>query len=210
MLGMTCSIVMRSRPLPAAWAARQKSRAQICRAEARASRAKTGMMKMPMAVTAVAWPGPKMLVTMMAVMSAGKAKMTSAPRMATSSKRPRSAAAQEPRATPASRPSSTARKAVVREVQVPAISMERTSRPKGSVPSRPAASGGFSRSAIWMRVGLSGVQIRERRAIRTKAPVMAPPVTSAGGQRRAARRADGRCGGLIAHALALSRGSSSR
>ncbi len=99
---------------------------------------------------------------------------------------------------------------MVREVQVPAISMERTSRPKGSVPRRPAASGGFSRSAIWMRVGLSGVQTRERSGDQDEGAGDGAAGDERGGPAARGAQGEGRCGGLLAHALALSRGSSSR
>ena len=64
-------------PLPAARAARMNSRGQIASAPARATRAKTGMLKMPMAMMALIAPGPKMAVIMIADSRAGKAKTRS-------------------------------------------------------------------------------------------------------------------------------------
>ena len=59
-------------PLPAARAARMNSRGHSASAPARATRAKTGMLKMPMAMMALIAPGPKIAVIMIAESSAGK------------------------------------------------------------------------------------------------------------------------------------------
>ncbi len=72
MLGRLCSIVISAWPLPAARAARMNSRGHIARAPARATRAKTGMLKMPMAMMALTAPGPKIAVIMMADSRAGR------------------------------------------------------------------------------------------------------------------------------------------
>jgi hypothetical protein len=58
MLGSTWSSVMASGPLPAARAAVTKSRCQILKPELRVMRAKTGMLKMPMATMLNIKPGP--------------------------------------------------------------------------------------------------------------------------------------------------------
>ena len=58
MLGSTWSSVMRSGPLPAARAASTYSRDQTAFAAPRVMRAKTGMLKMPIATMLVTRPGP--------------------------------------------------------------------------------------------------------------------------------------------------------
>jgi hypothetical protein len=57
-LGSTWSRVMRQRPLPAARAAKMKSRDHTVIAAPREIRANTGMLKMPMAVMLTTRPGP--------------------------------------------------------------------------------------------------------------------------------------------------------
>ena len=57
------------------------SRGQRVSAPARVRRAKTGTLKMPMAMIAFSAEGPKTAVIMMAMSSAGKAKTRSLPRM---------------------------------------------------------------------------------------------------------------------------------
>ena len=80
-----CSTEMRAAPLPATRAARMNSRGQRVSAPARVTRAKTGTLKMPMAMIAFSAEGPKTAVIMMAMRSAGKAKTRSLPRRMTSS-----------------------------------------------------------------------------------------------------------------------------
>ena len=58
MLGSTWSTVMRHGPLPAARAAVTYSRAHTALALPRAMRAKTGMLKMPIATMLITSPGP--------------------------------------------------------------------------------------------------------------------------------------------------------
>ena len=58
MFGSTCSIVMRHAPLPQARAASTNSRVQMLLADARAMRANSGMLKMPIATIEVTSPGP--------------------------------------------------------------------------------------------------------------------------------------------------------
>ena len=81
-------------PLPAARAARMNSRGQSASAPARATRANTGMLKMPMAMMALTAPGPKIAVIMIADSRAGKAKTRSLRRISASSSQPPRAAAQ--------------------------------------------------------------------------------------------------------------------
>ena len=96
-----CSTEMRAAPLPAIRAASTKSRVQRLSAAPRVSRAKTGTLKMPMAMMAFSADGPKTAVIMMAIRSDGKAKTRSLPRMMTSSRsEPRRAAAARPSGTP--------------------------------------------------------------------------------------------------------------
>ena len=85
MLGRICSTVISALPLPAARAARMNSRGQMASAPARATRAKTGMLKMPMAMIALTAPGPKIAVIMIADSRAGKAKTISLKRISASS-----------------------------------------------------------------------------------------------------------------------------
>ena len=150
MLGSTCSKVMRMRSLPAARAASTNSRAQMALAEPRARRAKTGTLKMPMAMIEVTAPGPKMAVIMMAERMAGKAKVKSLSRITISSTQPRMAEASRPKATPASTPMPTATKPTSSEFCAPTRIIESTSRPKWSVPSRWPNEGVLSLSVTTM------------------------------------------------------------
>ena len=75
--------------------------------------------------------GPRIAVIRIAMMSAGKAKMMSLPRITmSSSTEPRRAAARSPRGTPATIPIPTATTATAIEVRAPTISIDRMSRPK--------------------------------------------------------------------------------
>ena len=148
-MGRICSAEMRARPLPATSAARMKSSVQSDSAPPRVTRAKTGMLKMPMAMIALVAEGPKTAVMRIAITSEGKAKIRSLPRITTSSTRPpRLAAASRPSGTPSPTPIPTATRATAIEVRAPAISIDAMSRPKWSVPSQCAAEGGFSLSAM--------------------------------------------------------------
>ena len=152
--------------MPATRAARMKSRVQSDSAAPRVSRAKTGTLKMPMAMIAFSAEGPKTAVIMMAMSSAGKAKTRSLPRMITSSSsEPRRAAAASPSGTPSPMPIPTATSATAIETRAPTMIIEKTSRPKWSVPSQCAAEGGCSRAGDVERR-------RRRRASRrtTRAP----------------------------------------
>ena len=68
-------------------------RPSTCSAAPRVSRAKTGMLKIPMAMMALMAPGPSSAVIMIADRIAGNAKVKSASRMTRSSTKPRLAAA---------------------------------------------------------------------------------------------------------------------
>ena len=115
-----CSTEMRAAPLPATRAARMKSRVQSDSAAPRVSRAKTGTLKMPIAMMAFTAEGPKTAVIMMAISSAGKAKTRSLPRMMTSSSSvPRRAAAASPSGTPSPMPMPTATSATAIETRAP-------------------------------------------------------------------------------------------
>ena len=113
------------------------SRAQICKAAPSVSRAKTGTMKVAMAMMAVKRPVPMKAPSIMADRMGGTAKMISQMRMTTVSVKPRSAATVTPIAVPIKAPMATAAMAVESEFHAPAISMESTSRPKWSVPRPP-------------------------------------------------------------------------
>ncbi len=142
MLGSTCSSVMRQGPLPHARAASTYSRAQTALAEARATRAKVGMLKMPMAMIEFTTPAPQTAVSMMAERIAGNANVKSARRITASSTQPRRAAASSPSAVPAVSPMPTAITPTRIELRAPTSSSEATSRPYASVPSQCAAPGG--------------------------------------------------------------------
>ena len=148
MLGSTCSTVTRAWPLPATRAARMNSRCQTESAAPRARRAKTGTLKMPMAMIELTAPGPSRAVIMTAVSSAGKAKAKSEKRITASLTQPPRAAARAPRGTPKPRPMPTATRATTMELTAPAMIIERMSRPKWSVPSQCPAEGGRSLPAM--------------------------------------------------------------
>ena len=122
------------------------SRFQTLSAAPRESRAKTGMLKMPMATIALSAPGPKTAVMRIAMTSEGKAKIRSLPRMISSSGQlPRRAAAARPSGTPSPAPIPTATKATEIEVRAPTMIIVSMSRPKWSVPSQCRALGAISR-----------------------------------------------------------------
>jgi hypothetical protein len=106
------------------------SRGHSASAPPRATRAKTGMLKMPMAMMALSAPGPKIAVIITADSRAGKAKTMSEARISTSSATPRFAAAQQPSGTPTAMPMPTAISATAMELRLPTMIMERMSRPK--------------------------------------------------------------------------------
>ncbi len=137
-------------PLPAARDARMKSRLQHLQGAPRASRAKTGMLKMPMAMMALTAPGPSHAVIMIADSTAGKAKVKSASRITASSISPPRAAASRPSATPSDRPMPTATKPTAKELRDPTINIDSTSRPNWSVPSQCRAEGGCRRATMSM------------------------------------------------------------
>ena len=113
-----CSTEIRAAPLPATRAASTKSRVHSASAAPRVTRAKTGTLKMPMAMMALTADGPKTAVIMMAMSSAGKAKTRSFARMiASSSSDPRRAAARSPSGTPTPMPIPTATSATAIETR---------------------------------------------------------------------------------------------
>src|SRR5690348_6011175 len=75
--GNTCSMVMLKFPLPDARAASTNSLAQIALADARVTRTKVGIWKMPMAAIEVTIPGPATAASMIAERMAGNAKVKS-------------------------------------------------------------------------------------------------------------------------------------
>ncbi len=139
--------------LPAARAARMNSRCQMPSAAPRVSRAKTGTLKMPIASIALAAPGPASAVIITAVSSAGKAKARSVARITSSSIQPPRAAASAPIGTPKPTPTATAITATAIELCAPAITIDSTSRPNGSVPSGCASEGGASLWTMSIAVG---------------------------------------------------------
>ena len=143
-LGSTCSNVMRPLPLPQARAAKMYSRDHTALAEARVTRAKVGMLKMPMAMMELTMPAPNTAVIMIAERMAGKAKVKSDSRMMSSSTHPRLAAASKPSAVPMVNPMPTAITPTKIELRAPTSNSEETSRPKASVPSQCCRVGGCS------------------------------------------------------------------
>ncbi len=177
MLGSTCSSVIRAVPLPAMRAAMMYSRAQICIAAPRVTRAKTGIMKNPMATMAVSAPGPSSAPSMIADRIGGRANSASQIRISTASS-VWFAAAATPASVPSTAPTATAAKAVVSELKAPRISIEATSRPSWSVPSNPETSGPLSFCRMRIRVGSAGVQTREVSAMAMRRAVRMPPTRS--------------------------------
>jgi hypothetical protein len=124
-----------------------KSRDHTALADTRVTRAKVGMLKIPIAMIELTMPAPNTAVIMMADKMAGKANVKSASRMMASSTQPRRAEASSPRATPAPMPMPTAITPTSSELRAPASSSDATSRPKASVPSQCRAVGGCSLAA---------------------------------------------------------------
>ncbi|MNL10533.1 hypothetical protein D3C87_1313350 [compost metagenome] len=122
--------VIRARFWPMLVAAVTYSRDHICSAAPSVSRAKTGTMKVAMAMMAVKRPVPMKAPSIMADRIGGTAKMISQTRMTTVSVKPRSAATATPMAVPIDAPMATAAMEVDSEFHAPAISMDNTSRPK--------------------------------------------------------------------------------
>ena len=130
-LGRICSKLIRAADFPATRAARMNSRSQSDSAAPRVMRAKTGMLKMPMAMIALTAPAPKTAVIRIAITSDGKAKIRSLPRMISSSSHdPLRAAAARPSGTPSDMPIPTATRATAMDVRAPTMIMLKMSRPK--------------------------------------------------------------------------------
>ena len=146
--GSTWRRVICNGPSPQARAASTNSRDQTALADARVTRAKLGMLKMPMAMIELTMPAPNTAVIMMADRMAGNANVKSARRMMTSSTQPRLAAASKPRLTPASKPMLTAITPTKMELRAPTSSSDATSRPNGSVPSQCRRLGACSFAAM--------------------------------------------------------------
>jgi hypothetical protein len=139
-------------------------------------RANTGMLKMPMAATEVTSPGPWIAVSMMAVSSAGNAKVKSAARISSSSTQPRRAAASSPAATPTPRPMPTAMRPTAMALREPTISSETMSRPRLSVPSQWLALGKSSLFGTSISVAACGVHSSESAAVASSSITSTPPM----------------------------------
>ena len=166
--------------MPATRAARMNSRVQTAFAEARVTRAKTGTLKMPMAMIELTMPGPKSAVSMMAESTAGKAKVKSESRITTSSTQPLRAAASVPSAVPTTRPIATAITPTRIEFLAPAMISESTSRPSASVPNQCWPEG---------RASLCGMSMLGRRDRASRRARARPATSEPGG--RAPRRPRG-------------------
>ena len=178
-LGSICWIEMRAAPLPLTRAESTKSSVHSGSAPARTSRAKTGMLKMPMATMALTAEGPTMAVIMIAISSAGKAKIRSLKRITTSSSRlPRVAAASSPSGTPPSMPIPTASKATAIDVRAPTMIIDRISRPKWSVPSRWSTEDGANLAAMFRLVTSCGVHSSDTNPAATNSPLSPSPISS--------------------------------
>ncbi len=114
----------------------------------RATRANTGMLNTPMAITALLSPGPASVAIRMATITAGKAKVRSEKRSTSHSKGPPQATAARPMGTPMPTPMRTPSAATTKLVKVPLITSESMSRPRWSVPSQWAAEGAAKRRAM--------------------------------------------------------------
>ncbi|MCY1233075.1 hypothetical protein D9M72_455940 [compost metagenome] len=153
MLGRMCKSVIATSPRPAQRAACTYSRFHRPIEAPRVTRAKTGMLKMPIAIIALVAPGPKMAVMITAVRSAGKAKARSLMRMTRPSTQPPRAAAQAPSGTPMPAPTKTATIETEIELRAPTMIIDRMSRPKLSVPNQWARLGPCSLSRKFIAVG---------------------------------------------------------
>ncbi len=84
---------------------------------------------MPMAMMALTAPGPNTAVMRIASNKAGKANITSLPRITISSVAPRRAALSSPSGTPTQTPMITESSATPTEVSAPCMIIDKTSRP---------------------------------------------------------------------------------
>ena len=80
-MGTTCLRTMRMSRAPSERAASTKSRSRIPATEPRATRAKAGIVQIPIAMTVLVRPGPSALTMMMASSRYGNASSTSMTRM---------------------------------------------------------------------------------------------------------------------------------
>ena len=130
-LGRICSIAMRPVDFPQTRAARMNSRCQRLSAPPRVTRAKTGILKIPIAMIAFTALAPKSAVINIAITKEGKAKIKSLLRMMSSSSQPPCLAlAASPRGTPSPMPMPTATNATASEVRAPTMIIDSKSRPK--------------------------------------------------------------------------------
>ncbi len=158
MFGSTCKSVIETSPRPAQRAACTYSRFHKPSDAPRVTRAKTGTLKMPIAIIALTAPGPKIAVMITAVRSAGKAKARSVIRITKPSTIPPRAAAKAPSGMPTPAPTNTAMIETAIELRAPTMIMEKTSRPKLSVPKKCVRLGPCSLSRKFIAVGEYGVQ----------------------------------------------------
>ena len=131
MLGRICSIEIRASDFPQTLADKTKSRSQRGSAAARVRRAKTGILKIPIATIAFTADAPKTAVIRIAITKEGNANIRSFPRIIISSiKHPRRAAEKSPKGTPIVTPIPTASNATAIDVRAPIMIIEKISRPK--------------------------------------------------------------------------------
>ena len=137
MFGKICSADIRKSVLPLTRAAKINSFCHRLKAAPRLTRAKTGILNIPIAIIAFIAPAPKSAVIRIAITKEGKANIKSFVRIITSSIREFFlAAAARPHGTPIEKPIPTAKSATANEVRAPIIIIDKISRPKWSVPSQ--------------------------------------------------------------------------
>ena len=166
--------------LRASRAAATWSSVAMASAPPRATRANTGILKMPMATMALISPGPTSVVIRMATITEGKAKVRSEKRSTTHSTIPPQAAAASPMGTPIPMPIPTASTATMKLVSVPLITSDNRSRPKWSVPSQWVALGPAKRRAMAICSMGKGVHHSDTSPNRAKTSATKSPMTRLG------------------------------
>jgi hypothetical protein len=114
---------------------------------------------------------------MIAVTSAGKAKVKSASRITSSSTHPRRAAASRPSDTPKPMPMPTAISPTAIEFCEPTINCETMSRPRLSVPSQCAEDGLCSLDGTSISEAGCGVHTSDSSAVNDSSATSTPPIT---------------------------------
>ena len=131
MFGKICSADIRKSDLPLTRAAKINSFCQRLKAAPRLTRAKTGILNIPIAIIAFMAPAPKSAVMRIAITKDGNANIKSFVRIITSSIIEFFlVAATRPSGTPIKKPIPTAKRATANEVRAPIMIIDKMSRPK--------------------------------------------------------------------------------